>query len=200
MPDDRGGKAKPLALWGVVCLAFSPDGQVLAAGEANAVFQRARIQLYDAQTAKPKQEAWDIGEWRRDLGHVQVIFAADGKNLVSASGPVKVWDVRTGKVLRTLDTQGLPSSIVAVSRRHVAISGVRQEKDSFIAEVRMWDATTGKLELSLRWPDRWGTMSLAFSPDGASLAIGGSTGSPDANVKDSEKTVKGEVKIVPVGG
>jgi RNA polymerase sigma factor (sigma-70 family) len=121
--DDRGEKPKPPDQWAVVCLAFSPDGRVVAAGEANIGSGRARIQLYDAQTGKPQQTTFDLGELKRSLPLVQVAFSGDGKKLVSVSGPVKVWDVRTGKVLRTLDTQGLTAPIVAVSRRHVAISG-----------------------------------------------------------------------------
>jgi WD40 repeat protein len=116
---------------------------MLAVGEWSIRSRRARIQLYDAQTGKPKQE-WVIGESK---GMIEVAFTADGNSLVSASGPVKFWDVRSGKELRTLETRGSENFLVAVSPdgRHLATSGFRKEKEKTIVEAFVWDAKTGEL-------------------------------------------------------
>jgi RNA polymerase sigma factor (sigma-70 family) len=184
MPDGQG--------WHVV---FSPDGKVLAAAEIHA--KRAKIQLYDGQTGKPKK-ALDLGESK---GPFQVAFTADGKGLVSTcGGTVKVWDVRTGTEVRTLNTKGMQTRLLAVSPdgRYLATDGIRKEKDKVVFEAYLWDAKTGKPKqtLHLQDPSMW-VSSLAFSPDGTSLAIGGVGGSMDPKKKDGDKT-KGELKIVPL--
>jgi WD40 repeat protein len=115
------------AEWGVHSLAFSPDGKLLAAGEYGRRSERAQVELYDVPTGEPKQ-VWEIGDTK---GIFQLAFAADGKSLVSACGPVKRWDVRNGKQLATFDTRGLLTYSLAVSPdgRYLATDGVRKEKE-----------------------------------------------------------------------
>jgi RNA polymerase sigma factor (sigma-70 family) len=185
--------------WLQACFAFSPDSRLLAVVAVSDRSKRAKIQLYEAQTGKPKQE-WDIGEWKGMA--VQVAFTADSKSLVSASGPVKFWDVDTGKELRALETKGSANFEVAVSPdgRHLATSGVRKEKDKTIGETFVWNAKTGGLMRTLTWEDpSMGTSSLAFSPDGMTLAIGGLTFNVDVRVPGSEGKDRGELKLVPLG-
>jgi RNA polymerase sigma factor (sigma-70 family) len=197
----NGADAQPVPRngpeWQVECLSFSPDSKVLAAGERSNRSQRVKIQLYDAQTGKPNQE-WDIGESKGMM--FQVAFTADGKSLASACGPVKLWDVRTGKEQGTLDTKAEWTHFVAVSPdgRHLATSGFRKENDKMIAEAFLWDAKTGELKQTLAWqnPSMWMT-ALAFSPDGGSLAFSGQTDA-DISVKDGHKTA-GELTVIPLG-
>jgi WD40 repeat protein len=189
--------ANPVALkrpeWHVQHLAFSPDGKTLAAGEYGLLSHRARIRLYDAATGASERE-WEVGESK---GLASVAFADGGKSLVSACGAVKFWDVRTGEELRSLDSGGFECECVAVSHdgRHVAASAFRTEGENFTSKVLLWDAKTGELKQTLDWqvPGMF-TSSIAFSPDGKSLAIGGET-SPDVRVEGSEK-VKGELKLI----
>jgi WD40 repeat protein len=187
---------KPSEWWMVQSLAFSPDGTTLAAGEFLTGGKRARIQLYDAKTGEPKR-GWEIGESK---GMVHVAYTADGKSLVSASGPVKYWDVKDGEEQQTLETNGAEVFRVAVSADgwHLATSGVRKENDKSIREVCVRSAKTGGLLQVVSWedPSMWAT-SIAFSPNGMTLAVGAQTDA-DVRVKGSEK-VKGELRLIPLG-
>jgi RNA polymerase sigma factor (sigma-70 family) len=194
--------------WDVTCFSFSPDGKILAAAECKRIVpgigkvleneQRkslVRIQLYDAKTGEPKR-GWEIGEGK---GMVDVAFTADGKSLVSACGSVKVWDAETGKEQRTLETNGVDVFRVAVSADgwHLAISGLRKEKDKLIPDVRVLSAKNGNVLRIISWenPSMWAS-SVAFSHDGKTLAVGALT-SADINDKGSEK-VKGELQLIPL--
>jgi WD40 repeat protein len=184
--------------WRAGCLAFAPDSGLLAAAEWGERSKRARVQLYDVKTGKPKREI-DLGDMKEEF-IFRVAFMADGKQLLSACGPVKLWDAETGKELRTFDTKGLQTYSVAVSPdgRHLATSGFRKKKDESVYEILLWDAKTGEVKQTLppwRSPSMW-TSSLTFSPDGKSLAVSGTT-EPDVRVKDGHKT-SAELKIIPL--
>jgi RNA polymerase sigma factor (sigma-70 family) len=181
--------------WQVQSLAFSPDGKLLASAEWGRESQIARLQLYDARTGEPKK-GWEIGPYKNVL---QIAFAADGKNLITASAEVKLWDVATGKELRTWDTKGWDITKIAVSPdgRHLAVGGFHNEKDKSLAKVLLFDVKTGQLRQTLPWLNSlmFGP-SLAFSPDSRSLAI---CGRPDLDtVKEGEAT-RGQLQIIPLG-
>lgn len=176
-------------------LAFSPDGKTLAAAKFSQDSNQAWIELFDGTTGASKAK-WDVG---KSKGWPQFAFSADGKSLVTACGPVKFWDVKTGKEQRTLDTKGLEMLQVAVSPDglYLATCGVRKEKDKFISDVRLWSAKTGGLMKVVSFdPPMW-ARSIEFSSDGKTLAIGTQTDA-DVRSKGSEK-VKGELQLVPVG-
>jgi RNA polymerase sigma factor (sigma-70 family) len=181
--------------WQVQGLDFSPDGKTLAAAEWGRLSGRAKLQFYDAHTGKPKGD-WDLGE---TTGICRVAFTADGKRLVSASGALRIWDVQTGKELKTLESKGSISYALSLSPdgRRVASAGFRKENDKRIGEIFLWDVKTGELQQSLPWqePSMW-ISSIAFSPDGRSLAVSGTTDA-DIRVKDGHKT-RGKLVILPL--
>jgi WD40 repeat protein len=128
------------------------------------------------------------------------VFSPDGKTLVSQSSDktVKVWDVETAKVLRTL--QGNKAWVMAAAfspdGKLFATGGIVREMDKVTrGEVILWDARTGDLMHTL--PDQTMPIStLSFSPDGKTLAIAGGSGG-DGNLKDGGKTT-GEIKLFPL--
>ena len=140
--------------------AFSPDGRWLAA----AGFDRA-LSLFDAET----------GRGRRALGGhsdrvTGVAFHPGGLEVASSSddGSVKVWDLATGSVSRTLSEGSLlPLRAVRYSRDgRTILSGTHA------GEVVAWDGETGR-ELFRRAAHIGTTIDLAVSPDGRHFASSG---------------------------
>jgi RNA polymerase sigma factor (sigma-70 family) len=182
--------------WYLTAIAFSPDGRLLAAGEGNRRGQRPRVQLYDVQSGAAIR-AVDVG---KSKGHFGAAFTPDGKSLMSCCGSVKFWDPQTGKEQRAFDVKGWIAWDVAPSPdgRLLAVGVSREVMGKWSNAVILCDARTGKEkrtvhpETSALW-----LRSLAFSPDGKSLAVGGATDA-DIRVKDGDKT-KGELRIDPIG-
>jgi WD40 repeat protein len=134
-------------------------------------------------------------------GHSERIFALafspDGKLLVSGSqdNTVKVWDVSDDKLLHTLtaDDQRLNAMALSPDGKTVAL-GMITRKDEKITggEVRLFDVRTGNLKRTLKVPGTVGVGTLAFSPDGKTLAAGG------LGVDRDLKTL-GELRLWPLG-
>ncbi len=137
-----------------ISVAFSPDGKSLAA-----VVEEDDLRVFDTATGKPTHR----------LGHYwasRVVFAPDGKALVSARGPVlRVWDPTTGKE-RFQEFEGHHSGVSAVAvtpdGKTIATAG---------DGVRLWDSATGKPTGHVEAKSH--VAVLAFSPDGKTLAFGG---------------------------
>src|SRR5439155_14817643 len=106
----------------------------------------------------------------------KVAFSPDGKTLGSITGDVrpdkfevqvKLWDVGTGKE-RVL---GKGHPIKAVSMAFSPDSKTLATSYADPKAVKLWDVATGKEKMELG--GAWG--SLAFSPDGETLAVGDSS-------------------------
>jgi WD40 repeat protein/uncharacterized caspase-like protein len=181
----------------VSSVAFSPDGKVLASGGNGPLLSNGRgspIRLWEVETGR---------ELRSFKGHLEIsftppgysgpqtfetlsyyvtsiAFSPDGKVLASGSHgkTIKLWEVATGRELRTLVGHLSGVSSVAFSPDgKVLASGGRnllrsKDRDD---QIRLWEVKTGR-ELRSLTGHSDGVLSVAFSPDGKILASGGADG------------------------
>ena len=142
-------------------VAFSPDGQRLAAGTDGSVM------------------VWD---WRNHqlqcsfAGHIKrpicVAFSHDGRRLASGSwqGRVQLWDVEAGDkpLIAFAETRDSRHPVCALA---FSSDGGRLATASFNRRVDVWDTTTGRLLRSL--PHNGLVQCVAISPDGRRIASAG---------------------------
>jgi WD40 repeat protein/serine/threonine protein kinase len=156
----RGHKGSAFPILG---LAFSADGTRLAAGGSWAT-------------------VWDVtsGEALCRLSRgASVAFSPDGTRLATTDSAVRggcvgpdrdatVWDVKTGREVRTFRGHGARVTTVVFSP-----DGTRLASGGFDNQVRVWDVAGGQELRTLQGHSGW-VESLAFSPDGTRLASGSS--------------------------
>lgn len=143
---------------GVMSVAFSPDGKLLAMGDTN-----GEIRLYQVVDGKQVFTCKDHANWI-----VSLAFSPDGKILASSSTDynVKMWDVGTGQCLQTLREHDHEVWSVAFSPDgNILASGSDDQT------IRLWSVSSGECFKTFREHTGW-VQSVAFSPDGRSLASG----------------------------
>ena len=97
-----------------------------------------------------------------------VAFSSDGRRVVSGSQDhtLKLWDVASGKLIRTFEGHEEGVSAVAFSR-----DGARLLSGGYDHTVKLWDAATGRLIRTIKGHVE-GVYSVAFSPDGTRMLSG----------------------------
>jgi WD40 repeat protein len=156
---------------GVEALAFSPDGKILATGGGG----------FDKQADKPwsNLKLWDLVEGKEIAnleGHPTAVsslaFAPDGKTLASCSteGTVIVWQVATPqkKTILGKNPRGAVSVVFSPKGDKVACGGFTEA-----TLVKIWDVASGKEQGTIERRFGPGMLSLAYFPDGKTLAVGG---------------------------
>lgn len=169
----------------VSSLAFSPDGKYLAAGS----FDNS-ICLWETGSGRLVKTLTDLNQRVSS-----VRFAPDSKSLAGGSwmlresgakdnsaestpqytGEVKIWDVETGAVRKTLTWHTAPMWAIDYSPNGQQLAGgtgmVRKEDGRYYGQVIIWNIARAEIDstLTARSAPVW---SVAFSPDGQRLAAG----------------------------
>ncbi len=157
LPDEVKGNTKKE--W-IHDIAYSPDGTILAVAAGNGIW------LYDAQTGH---------ELAQCAGHIDkvlhIAFRPDGETLASVGlghdQTIRIWDVHTGKNLRTFKYQAWDVAFSPDGKNIVCGSDINYN-------LYLLDADTGKLLHTLSGHTDYSgpvyVMNLAFSPDGKTIA------------------------------
>jgi len=157
-PSDGRMRLLPDACNSAHAVAFSTDGRFMASGEN---FGALRI--------------WDLGsrEIRRThptdpRGVNSVAFSLDSSKVASAGGgPIRVWDVASGREIATLGEVCSGSAAVAFTPDGRRIAGATWD-----GSIRVWDLSTRREQTRLEG-HLGHVLVLAWSPDGKTLASGG---------------------------
>ncbi len=98
-----------------------------------------------------------------------IAFNADGKLLAGGKkGEVKVWDIHTGEILRSLGgfSNETPGMAFSPDGRHLITA-------HFDRTVRVWDMTTGHREDRIPRAHARTILGMALSPDGKAVVTAG---------------------------
>jgi WD40 repeat protein len=156
-------------------MALSPDGKTLLTGGGN--FDRS-LNIWDVATAELRDRVAGLTAWPGRL-----VFSSDASLLAvgSEDGTARVWNLRQGRLRRTIGPPGglaerVSSLLLAPDNRTLALARSHQ------TDVAVWDVETGELRYTLtELLSQF--IELALSPDGKLLAT------------SSGKVKEGEVKF-----
>jgi WD40 repeat protein len=142
-------------------VAFSPDGRHFAMVEGDAPGKMFLRDVADMNTVREL----DVASYWPDP---RLIFSGDGRRLLSSDDQtVHLWDVATGKLLRTEACPGGVTALGASPSGRLIAAGSRDPKPA----VRVWTLKEGGTIVSLAGQLDAGRVSaLAFSPDDRYLA------------------------------
>ncbi|MCC5609901.1 hypothetical protein LC612_24780 [Nostoc sp. CHAB 5834] len=150
---------------GVLSVAFSPDGQLLAWGDTNGEIHLRQVTDGRQVFVCKGHTSWVIS----------LAFSPDGKIFASGGGDytVKLWDVDTGQCLQTL--QGHENEVWSVA---FSLDSSTLASGSDDQTIKLWSVSTGECLKTFLGHTSW-VHSVAFSPNGLMLV----SGSDDQTIK-----------------
>ncbi|GAX38291.1 NB-ARC domain-containing protein [Nodularia sp. NIES-3585] len=166
---------------GVLSVAFSPDGKLLATGDT-----KGEIRLRQVADGKQVFVCQGHTSWL-----ISLAFRRDGKIIASGSSDdtVKLWDVETGQCLNTL--QGHKSEVWSVA---FSPDGQTLVSGSDDQTVKLWSVSTGKCLKTFQGHTSW-VHSVGFSPTNGQMLASGSDDQTvklwDISTGECLKTLKG---------
>jgi WD40 repeat protein len=176
--DVKSGKrAQSLAghtEWEAYATALSPDGKLLASTGVD-----RQLLIWDLATGKLRHQLKD-----QPIKVSALAFSPDSATLASGSGDrlVRLWDTATGRLRKSLAGHGGWVCTIAFSPDGKTLASASCDwgfhrghdwarpggNDREECEWRLWDMASGKLRRTVT--DRGRLLSVAFAPDGKSLA------------------------------
>jgi WD40 repeat protein len=151
-------------------VALSPDGGFLAAA------QGPLVRVWDLRTGKLRFNI-TYPEAINGFGfRSAVAISPDSRRLATGGNDqlVKVWDAATGAQLRTLRGAQAPVSAIAYSPDGRYIAAGTQRRQGGLAEVRIWDAASGKETGEPLVAPNQEVRTVAFVPRKGQLLVAGS--------------------------
>jgi WD40 repeat protein/serine/threonine protein kinase len=192
--DDQLVRSLPMRVNVVWSVAFSPDGRLMATGGGD-------FQGGDSQKVPVELTLWDTRTWtvHHPLpGHSQgvacVTFSRDGEFLASAAneeGLVKVWEVRTGRCILTLNELKLVTGVAFSPDGQSLVTADSQS-------ATIWSLAT-RQPLQVLRGHLGQVKKAAYHPGGERLATAGEDGSVriwDVNTGQEVLTLRGHKEPV----
>jgi WD40 repeat protein/serine/threonine protein kinase len=181
----------------VNCLAFSPDGALLASGGGlPRNLDDDRVIFWDTRDNTIRREI--------KTGHGPVLGVAyfpDGTRIATGNedGTASIYDVTTGQCLRTMSGHMKSCGSVAVSPDGAILATASWDNNAIL-----WDAASGERRALLKGD--WNRLdAVAFDPEGRLVATGGmegyvrlyrvSDGQPDGELLPAEVQRNGELEL-----
>jgi WD40 repeat protein len=167
---------------GILSLAYSPSGKIIASGGRN-----EPVHLWDADSGQLIRTLPEHWVWA-------VAFSPDGQYLATggANKVVRIYEVESGKEVRQL--KGHKATIKAIAYSNDGAALVTAGDD---AQVRLWKAADGA-EVATYQGHTFGVNAVAIAPDTKSLA----SGSTDRTVRvwnGKQRTLTAPSGITGVG-